>query len=119
MTIDINSNITKIELTIENLNTEIKKLEESIKFSREEILRLEGCRIVYDGLKKAGVTKIDTEKDKPKRAQKIECDTEKPEEIDINDINISDDSFRVDYNIRKDPPVPNFLKECHLNSHAH
>lgn len=54
-----------VQENIDRLNTSIKKFEDDIEeynakidFSKKEILRLEGCRIVFTGFSEAGIKNV-------------------------------------------------------------
>ena len=54
----VKDNIKNIEDGIANFKQQIKDMERSIETTKQEILRLEGCLIVFKGFEKAGISKI-------------------------------------------------------------
>jgi hypothetical protein len=54
----VKDNIKNIEDGITNFKQQIVDLKRSIETTKEEILRLEGCLIVFKGFEKAGISKI-------------------------------------------------------------
>ena len=54
----VKDNIKNVENGIANFKQQIKDMEISIETTKKEILRLEGCLIVFKGFEKAGITRI-------------------------------------------------------------
>ena len=54
----VKDNIKNVEDGIINFKQQIKDMERSIETTKQEILRLEGCLIVFKGFEKAGITRI-------------------------------------------------------------
>lgn len=58
MPISVKSNIETIEQNTERLKREIEQFEKQIQDAKDEILRLEGCMIVYKGFESIGLEEI-------------------------------------------------------------
>ena len=54
----VSDNIQRLKQNIEDLKTQIEDLEKHAKFNRDEILRLEGCLLVFEGFKSTGIEQI-------------------------------------------------------------
>ena len=54
----VRDNIKNIENGIESFKQQILDLKKSIETTQNEILRLEGCLIVFKGFENAGISKI-------------------------------------------------------------
>ena len=62
--VDVKENINRIESSINKMKNELKHFEKQVKFTNDEILRLEGCLIVFKGFNDAGITSIDPKNNK-------------------------------------------------------
>lgn len=56
--VNVQENIDRLNASIEKFEKDIKEHEAAIEFSKKEILRLEGCLIVFKGFAEAGIKNV-------------------------------------------------------------
>ena len=80
----VKENIERIEKSINQIKEQNEEFKKTIEFNRDELLRLEGCLLVFKGFEDAGITVIKKEehehKDEHEREHKEEHEREHKEE---------------------------------------
>ena len=56
--VNVQENIDRLKSSMERVKTDIKSLNEQVKFAKEELIRLEGCLIVFRGFADAGIKNV-------------------------------------------------------------
>ena len=110
MTINIDDNIEKIDKIITKMKSELKTMQEKIRFTKDEILRLEGCKIVYSGFKNAGLSEIKSSKHKKPKKEKTDNTSNEQFSYKVESF-CSDEKFEADYENHEQAPLPDFLKK--------
>ena len=56
--VNVDDNIKRLNESMKKVENDIESLKEQIKFAKEELIRLQGCLIVFEGLSEAGLKNI-------------------------------------------------------------
>tara|TARA_Y100000389_G_C17273518_1_gene419205 strand:+ start:367 stop:702 length:336 start_codon:yes stop_codon:yes gene_type:complete len=56
--VNVQDNINRLKESHTKVIGDIDKLKDQIKFAKEELIRLQGCLIVFEGFKEAGLKNI-------------------------------------------------------------
>ena len=71
--VNVQENIERLENSIKQYEQNIKESEDNIKHHKDEILRLEGCLIVFRGFSEAGIKNV-IDSNNSGNDQKINCE---------------------------------------------
>lgn len=64
--VNVQDNINRLKESHTKVIGDIDQLKEQIKFAKEELIRLQGCLIVFEGFKEAGLKNIIDSSDQQK-----------------------------------------------------
>jgi len=116
MGINLRDNILKCDESIIQLNNEIKDLESQIKLKKNDILRLEGSKLVYIGLTDVFGDNISVNKIEP-RYQPSSTTENTPKEISSTTENTPKEISSTTENTPKE--ISSTTEHSHIHSHDH
>ena len=73
----VKENIDRIKSSISDIKKQNEELQKTIDFNKEELLRLEGCLVVFNGFSDAGITVIKNDQENNEQ-QKPPQEVEQP-----------------------------------------
>ena len=80
--VNVEDNIKRLNESKVKVSGDIDSLKEQIKFAKEELIRLEGCLIVFNGFKEAGIKNIVDSSTNTKEVEDIKSHTHE----NVNDL---------------------------------